>query len=233
MLFRSPDTVQGKFIGTSANMVIPQQGVYQFNVKVTDAQGRSADYPATVEILLVAPDVFTMTLSKAQVYEREPMSYAIRSGLKLGAKGDKVNTYTLRIDDTVVGTPSAVMPRMITGVPAGAHTISLSYDSASGSHGSKSVQVNVAQNQPPVCTMTKTEYAKYMVTRVAAACKDNDGKIKGYQWVIDNVVQKSGSNSIIVNMKGRTDSANVVFKALDDSGAISSYETNVTPPAMP
>jgi hypothetical protein len=228
-----PDTVQGKFSGTSANMLIPQQGVYEFNVKVTDALGRSADYPATVEILLVAPDLFTMELRKAQLYEREPMSYSIRAGLRLGAKGDTVSTYTLKIDDTVVGTPSNVMPRFIAGVPAGAHTISLSYESANGSRGSKSVQVNVAQNQPPVCTMTKTEYAKYMVTKVAATCKDNDGKLKGYQWIVDDVVQKSGASSIMVNMKDRTDSANVVFKALDDSGAIGGFETTVTKPVMP
>jgi hypothetical protein len=228
-----PDTVQGKFSGTSANMLIPRQGVYEFNVKVTDALGRSADYPATVEILLVAPDLFTMELRKAQLYEREPMSYSIRAGLRLGAKGDTVSTYTLKIDDTVVGTPSNVMPRFIAGVPAGAHTISLSYESANGSRGSKSVQVNVAQNQPPVCTMTKTEYAKYMATKVAASCKDNDGKLKGYQWIVDDVVQKSGSSSIIVNMKERTDSANVVFKALDDSGGIGGFETTVTKPVMP
>lgn len=224
-----PEGVTGTAKSSSAAVRIDTPGTYDFTAMVTDAYGNVATYEYTTTILEMKPFEFSMLLKPTSAFERSPMTYMVRPSLKLGHPKDRVSLYTLRVNNEVIGTPTSRVPSLVANLPAGTHNIELGFETKLGVSGSTSTQVTVAENVPPVCTLSALPVAKSSMVRIGANCKDTDGKLKGLSWTIDDVAQTRSSTAFALDMAGKT-SSTVGVTAKDDSGATSTATITVNGP---
>ena len=215
-----PEGMPGKGNGTTASVYLDQPGQHVISVTVTDAYKQSQTIEYVASLMEMKPFEFSITPKKILPFERAPMTYVLRTNLRLGHPRDHVKSYTLKVDGNVYGdAASRKLPTMIQGLQAGVHDIALSFETNYGVTGTATTQVTVTENQPPVCKVRSLPLGKTTSVIVLADCRDADGKVRALKWMVDGAEVVKSTPSLSLDMKDRA-SAVVSIRALDDSGVL-------------
>jgi len=98
----------------------------------------------------------------------------------------------------------------------GEHILRAEIESTYGARASQAMQVTVVANQPPVCALEAEPRSGGKYYRLTAVCKDPDGQMVGYRWVVNGVlVGLSGATLSVTPVAGQA--LVVELTAVDDS----------------
>ena len=163
-----PETLTGKVKGASTFVTINTPGTFNFAAHITDSYGVTQAYTYRANIVAMDPVSFSLDAKPTLKIERAPMAYIFKPTIKLGHPKDRLKNFTLTVDGTVLATNVTRFPGFVSGLNAGNHTIEIGFNTYMGVTSSKTVQVTVVENQPPVCTLTSKPVLKSTVAVVMA-----------------------------------------------------------------
>jgi hypothetical protein len=206
-----PSNVTGaKANGAGVVFTADSVGQYTVSVKIEDTRGNSVDVERILEVVEPVPYKFEIRMSSDNKALRNPTKMLYRVNLSGGHPKDKIASYDFTLNGQKVGDSkknifSFDLPE------AGEYELGFVANSVMGRAITGSEKVTVVGNKPPVCTVTaRGVQPKQLLT---ATCKDEDGKIKSYQWKIDGVPLSVSGNRLTV-----TAGALYELTVTDDSG---------------
>jgi len=198
--------------GRIVQVAFDQAGQHSVALAVQDARGSTATASAQVE-LAAAP---AFEVSFQPVYsnpdKREPLDVLVRARFSGGHPADRIASVTYS-----TAAPGATVNQSlgyVQGLPAGEQTIQVRATTKFGQTVTGELPVSVAVNQPPTCTVTSRQDARYVYRE--AACTDPDGRITAYRWYRNGRVVGC-SNRLTQSLADAAEP--VVFEAIDNNGA--------------
>lgn len=198
--------------GRVVQAVFPRAGSHRVTVSVRDARGSTAEAAAIVELGEAPPFAVSFQPVYSNETHREPLSVWLRPRFSGGHPADRIQDVKYALDAPGVEINHSL--GLVSGLPAGSHTIKLTATSKFGQTLAAELPVEVKPNRPPSCTVTSRSDARYIY--LAADCSDPDGKVVMYRWYRDGRVVGC-SNRLTVS---RSDvNAPFRFEAVDDNGA--------------
>jgi hypothetical protein len=144
--------------------------------------------------------------------KREPLTVLVRARFRGGHPADRITSVTYSTE-----APGAAVNQSlgyVQGLPAGSHTITVTAATKFGQTLTAALPVEVAVNQPPACTVSSRQDARYVYRE--ASCSDPDGRITAYRWYRNGRVIGC-SNRLTQSLADAA--APVYFEAVDNNGA--------------
>jgi hypothetical protein len=157
-----------------------------------------------------------LSASPSNQWSRAPMDIGLRPQVTGGHPRDRIVGYAFALDGVDQGLPPAKAFGIVRIDRPGPHDIAVTAASAMGRTVSQSLHLDLAANVPPACA-TKTTNSGNMVT-VWAQCADPDGKVAGFQWIVDGTPLATGSDHVSFNGGSTRRQAWVTLTARDDAG---------------
>ncbi|MFC6674127.1 hypothetical protein [Marinobacterium aestuariivivens] len=200
---------------------ITAPGTYPVRVTISDARGNVAVVEGTLEIGEAPPYEVAITYSASNDYSREPLELRLRPYVTGGHPRDRVVERLYQVDGEAVES-SGYSARTV--LEQGRHEVSLTIRSQMGKEVTKTMTVDVAENQPPVCSIRVDD--GYSSWRLYAECEDVDGDMDAFEWKVNGEQVSVRSNRLTL-LKGSYDDAlpQVELVGYDDAGDPSSSVT--------
>lgn len=215
-ILRSTDN----FVQFQAN----KPGIFPVSVHIEDDRGNHAEFMEYVEVLEADPMNVDLTIKPDNEYWRAPVRLSIRPTIKLGHPFDRIADYKWYINDEFLGDETKSFlnyPNLGVGV----HEIKLEVESNFGQTAVYTEQVEVVENQPPTCELQQSGYSQ--TVRLESKCIDTDGRMKRYEWEIDDYkLLNAGYRINLIRNPGET--VRIVMRGYDDSGDYDEVTTTVT-----
>ncbi|MFZ4703036.1 MAG: hypothetical protein ACOYMG_23570, partial [Candidatus Methylumidiphilus sp.] len=200
------------------SMKLQMAGSYDFGVTVSDLRGNSTTLTQTLDVQKPAPWVASVSLLASNRFNKAPMTVSAQPKVTGGHPLDYITNRRWSFD----GQEAPALANKTSGTfkvtDSGTHTFALTITSKMGEATSASGSLAVVANQPPVCTApTASPVSSLMLVNVK--CKDADGFVTGYKWLLNDVATPNGSYNITVTKSSPKKKYTATVTAIDDSGA--------------
>ncbi|WP_143562435.1 Ig-like domain-containing protein [Shewanella sp. UCD-KL12] len=208
--------------GKGMNFKVIEAGVHSIMVTVSDNRGNFAHINDFVDAVEPNDLEFKMNEVFSNKYKRAPLTASIYPNVKVGHPYDFVKEYVW----TVNGVQGEISNRAIgafNDLDVGHYEIDLDVKTNFGQTGKTSFSIDVFANKIPVCSPSIRK--QYGVHIVDANCKDEDGKITYYRWVVNGTVFSPYGSQVRFN-ENDYPSASITIEAVDDAGGIGVGQVN-------
>jgi hypothetical protein len=200
---------------------VNKAGTYNFSFKVDDDRGNTKT--RQIEVIVKDPPAYAVDayFSKSNAFDRAPLSLFTRALARGGHPADRIDDIIFKVDGEVVEDRGSYSR---TTLDEGDHTMTIEVVSRMGQNASKDFPITVKANKAPTCELVEKEYSS--TWSYTAVCKDEDGKLKKYKWLINGV--DPGRSSVRMSVpKSQFDTVPPVqLIGIDDAGAESPPATN-------
>jgi len=233
-----PNGVQGRTIGPRYDSSIQFEGAYPFSVKISDDRGNSQTLDLLVEVKEANPYELDVNILPGLRFNREPMTWIVRSRQSGGHPRDRIKNVELYIDNELVGVGRNGSPPRLFVIPkAGTYEIKLKAYSEFGKEVEQIKSITVNPNSPAECEpFTMTTSSNNDFNTLTSRCVDFDGRLKQLAWYVDGIEHRSKARRLVIDwnndpvFKGLS-VANVKFSIFDDSGAETIVEQVISRPS--
>lgn len=194
-------------------VLVKQPGEYQFQVTVSDARNNrtTLDVPLTIgEPLPYALGLSYMASNKDL---REPVEILVRAAVTGGHPRDRVETVQWLADSQQIDGTNTYGRVTFN---QGDHTIGMKITTLMGEEVMAEIPLAVAANKVPICVLTNRETIGSIM--VYADCKDEDGRMRLYEWKVDGEIRTSSSTKLSVNKRTDESLPSISVVGIDDSG---------------
>ncbi|AJF08106.1 hypothetical protein GSUB_16470 (plasmid) [Geoalkalibacter subterraneus] len=194
-----------------------EPGIHEVTCDIVDRRGFEATVTAEVEV--VEPDPFDIEFYtyESNPYGRAPLSVRLSPRVSGGHPRDRMGEFDYFLNDEKL--PDTGSTGIALDLEAGIHVIDVQGTSQMGATASAQHVVVVNENTPPECEVEKSFYdGSYPVYRFKANCEDADGRVTGYQWLIDGKSYGSSSNLLSLAAPKGDQTVRITMTATDDSG---------------
>lgn len=198
-------------------------GTYRLSVTVSDQAGHRQTLTDEVVAEPAQPIKIALAVTPSNKFLKAPLTLKVRPTVT-GLKGDKITTYEWRLNGVVV---SRAPLGVFTLPEPGEAQLSLRVGTQQQQTAEASLPVTVTANQPPTCSVSQqASLFRAKQIRLAAACLDTDGRIKGYRWDLGDgrVVE---NRAIVVATYDEPGTYHVTLTATDDNGATAEVSETV------
>ncbi|HHG1136039.1 TPA: Ig-like domain-containing protein [Klebsiella pneumoniae] len=202
------------------SFVINEPGDYNIKVTVRDARGHETVIEQPLKIGQAEPYAIDLQYSGSNKYEREPLDVLLRPYISGGHPRDRISTRVYSVDGTPLES-SGYYGRATLG--AGEHSIKLKITSEMGHEAEGEVNINVAENKLPACSLSSRETVGSWI--VYANCEDTDGRMKSYEWTIAGELQSISSDRVTISKGTYETMPTISLVGVDDSGGKSEAVT--------
>lgn len=198
---------------TQRTFKILEDGVYEISVLVKDARGHETVIKQDLAIAESAPYKVDLQYSGSNAINRAPLDVLLRPYVTGGHPLDRVDARTFTVNGEKLDV-SGHYGRVT--LQAGNHDVAFSIRSKMGEEAEAKVRISVKENIPPTCTMTQRETVGSWL--YYASCKDEDGRMKSFEWTVDGEVKAVTGDRLTLNRSGDTKKPNVQLIGIDDAG---------------
>src|SRR5690625_556646 len=206
----------------SRTIYIPEDGTYEIKVNVSDTRGNESTLSIPLKIEEAEPYEVDLKYSSSPQMLSEPAEILIRPSIKGGHPRDRIESVEwFSNGEPIEGTQT--YGRVTLG--AGVHELSMVGVSQMGEVLQESLQIEVEENQIPVCKLDARETIGSI--RLRADCHDEDGRVRYFEWDIDGEIRINSSRSYSINKRPDEPTPTVTLTAVDDSGGRSEPVTYV------
>ena len=200
--------------GKGFSFKVIEAGVHSIMATVSDNRGNFHHITGYVDA--IEPNVleFKMNDVYSNKYMRAPLTASFYPNVKIGHPYDYVKEYVW----TVNGVQGEVSSRAIgafNDLGVGHYEIDLHVTTNFGQTGTTTFAIDVKANKIPVCAPSIRK--QYGIHIVDANCKDEDGKITYYRWVVNGTVFSPYGPQVRFN-EATFPTASIVIEAVDDAG---------------
>ncbi|ODR83583.1 hypothetical protein ABT47_22615 [Shewanella xiamenensis] len=212
-----PDAIkQTSTTGKSMNFTVMKAGVHKITLTLSDNRGNFAYIDGFADAIEPAPLEFTVNDVYSNKFMRAPLTISLYPSVKLSHPYDYIKEYVW----TINGKKGEVSSRAV-GVfemlPVGHYDVELDVTSNFGQKGKYTASFDVLENKPPVCEPSVRE--QYGTHIVDANCKDSDGTISYYRWVVNGTIFSPYGAQVRFSQQDFP-SASIVIEAMDDAGGV-------------
>ncbi|WKL18771.1 Ig-like domain-containing protein [Comamonas testosteroni] len=198
---------------TLRTFVLNSTGAFDVGVVVRDARGNVAKLKETILIGEAAPYSVEVKYSGSNPINRAPLSVLLRPYVTGGHPQDRILTREFFVNGEKLNV-TGFYGRTV--LQAGEHDIQYKVVSQMGSEATAKLNISVKENQPPTCTMSSRETVGSWL--FYASCKDEDGRMKTYEWTVDGEVKAVTGDRLTLNRSGDARKPNVQLIGIDDAG---------------
>ncbi|MGI2183711.1 Ig-like domain-containing protein [Shewanella oncorhynchi] len=214
--FEADAIKQTSTTGKSMNFTVMKAGVHKITLTLSDNRGNFAYIDGFADAIEPAPLEFTVNDVYSNKFMRAPLTISLYPSVKLSHPYDYIKEYVW----TINGAKGEVSSRAV-GVfemlPVGHYDVELDVTSNFGQKGKYTASFDVLENKPPVCEPSVRE--QYGTHIVDANCKDSDGTISYYRWVVNGTVFSPYGAQVRFSQQDFP-SASIVIEAKDDAGGV-------------
>jgi hypothetical protein len=182
------DFGEGETISTTRDTVthtFVKQGSYTVRLSAVDHK----DNVSEDEVIInagVPPVEITLKPSYSNQTMRAPLDTYVRSIVSKKSTLDRLDSHEWKVDGVVQANTHPDYLRATFAEP-GDHIISYKAVMRSGTQGNQAVTISVVPNTPPVCSIDYIDqYPSTKTVVLKAECSDQDGRISGLQWDLDD-----------------------------------------------
>jgi hypothetical protein len=216
-----PDGMAGHgYTGDPAHvaMTLQMAGSHRFGVTVSDSRGNSTTLDQTLEVGEPAPWTASIALLSSNRFNKAPVTVSAQAKVAGGHPLDYITGRKWSIDGQEVASLANKAAGTFNVTDSGTHTFALTIATKMGGAASGSASMAIAANQPPVCAApTASPVSSLMLVNVK--CKDADGYVTGYRWLLNDVATPNGSYNITVSKGSPKKKYTATVTAVDDSGS--------------
>ncbi len=194
-------------------------------MEITDSRGNRSQVQTTLTALEPIPYELTLDVRPSNTHNRAPLDVTLYVDATGGHPSDRPRQYHFYQDEKLITEGTGNYARFI-GLPVGEHILRAEIESTYGARASKETRLTVVANQPPACTLDAEPRSGGKYYRLTAACKDPDGQMVGYRWVVNGTpVGLSGTTLSVTPVAGQA--LVVELTAVDDSEGQTTVNPNV------
>lgn len=190
-----------------------EPGDHMVTVRITDARGHEALVEYPISLAEAIPFTLDLELSPDNAGFREPLSLIVRPRISGGHPRDRFDSFEFTVDGETVDSLNRYAK---IDLDKGIYNIGVTMTSQMGVVTQESVNVEVFENQVPICTVSQRESITAFV--YTADCVDPDGRLRGYDWQLGDRELVSGSRSITVGKHRLEGVTQIILVGIDDSG---------------
>ncbi|QIR16322.1 Ig-like domain-containing protein [Shewanella aestuarii] len=203
--------------GKGLNFNVIKPGIHEIMVTVSDNRGNFAHITDYVEAVEPNELEFVLNDVYSNKYMRAPLTVSIYPNVKVGHPYDFVKEYSWTING-VKGDVSGRAVGAFNDLPEGHYDIILDVKTNYGQVGQETFSFDVVANKNPVCAPTsRNQYGTHIVD---ANCKDEDGRILFYKWIVNGMVFSPYGAQVRFTEHDYPNGASIVIEANDDAGGI-------------
>lgn len=199
-------------------------GDYPIDAAVNDRCGHHTPLSASVTVLPATPYTLTLELRPSNKWNRAPLDGTVYVYDQGGHPNDRPALYRYFMDGSLLEETPLDSSRF-QGLKAGLHRLRVEMESLFGASTSQSLELTVADNQPPLCQLDVDPRSSYY--RLKADCSDSDGMVAGYLWQVDGQRVSVTGNLLTLNRTGKP--LTVQLTATDDAGGQAALTQNLLP----
>lgn len=166
----------------TADFTIMNEGLHRLDVKVYDNRGNERQMTEFIEVVKAPPMEGELRIKASNDYSRAPLRLSTSVSATPGHPGDRRAEVVWMLNGEVIEGYQSSFARFNIDEP-GEHTVSVKVVSRYGQVGVFEETVVVKPNKVPVCEPT-TKIASLYV-EFNANCTDEDGRIIGYEWLLN------------------------------------------------
>jgi PKD repeat protein len=155
---------------------------------------------------------------------RAPVTVVLRPVITGGHPRDRIMSYDWTVDGQAPERPF-YSSFYATFEEPGVHHVNMTVTTKGGRTATGTLEVNVAENQLPVCELTYNDSPTMKVTRIDGSCSDPDGRIRSYTLDLGDGTSVNNRYAYARYVEGGA--YTVVLTATDDSGGVSSLEKEI------
>lgn len=201
--------------------LITAPGKYPVKVTITDARGNKSVIESTLDIKQAPPYEVGINYSASNDYNREPLELSLRPLLSGGHPRDRVEERIYKVNGQEIET-NGYSARTV--LQKGKHEVSLIMRTRMGKEISKTLEMNIVENQPPTCSIRVDD--KYSSWAFYAECKDTDGSMNAFEWKVNGNPVSVRSNRLTMSKYAYDNVMPLVeLTGFDDGGAASNKAT--------
>jgi len=201
--------------GKTLNFKVIQAGIHKITLTLSDNRGNFTFIDGFVEAIEPDPLEFKVTDIYSNKYMRMPLTISLYPSVKSNHPYDFMKSYQWTVNG-VQREPSSRAIGVFENLPSGHYEIELNVTSNFGQTGKHTMSFDVKDNQAPVCEpIVREQYGTHIVD---ANCKDSDGTISYYRWVVNGTVFTPYGAQVRFSAN-EFPSATIVIEAVDDAGA--------------
>lgn len=206
--------------GTLRSFVVNEPGDYTIKVTVRDARGHEFAIEQPLKVGQASPYAVDLQYSGSNQFEREPLDVLLRPYISGGHPRDRIASRTFSVNGAPIDGGGYYVR---TTLGAGEHSIKLKITSEMGHEAEGEVNIKVAENNLPTCSLSSRETVGSWI--VYANCEDTDGRMKSYQWTVGGELQSISSDRITISKGAYKSIPSITLVGVDDSGGKSEAVT--------
>ncbi|MGI2039628.1 Ig-like domain-containing protein [Shewanella frigidimarina] len=201
--------------GKSMNFRVLKAGVHKITLAFSDNRGNFTYIDGFVDAIEPEPLEFKVTEVFSNRYMRSPLTISLYPSVKTSHPYDFMKEFVWTINGDT-GEPSSRAIGVFDDLEPGHYDVELNVTSNFGQQGKHVMSFDVKQNQAPVCEpVVREQYGTHIVD---ANCKDSDGTISYYRWVVNGTIFSPYGAQVRFS-ENDFPSATIVIEAVDDAGA--------------
>ena len=203
----------------------PDPGSFEVTVDIVDARGSTAQATGTVTLGEPEPFVVEFMPLYSNNLKRELLDVTLRTRVTGGHPRDRLVDYVFSIDSPDAEIAGYAGTGIFKGLRHGDYVAHLEATSKLGKVVEADFPISVASNQLPTCEISTWDdalgYRWYK-----AVCSDEDGRIAGYRWYLDDKLISSGQT---IRQKINELTGTLRFESFDDAGG--TYSETLSSPS--
>ena len=193
---------------------ITEPGTYTVKVTISDARGNESVIEETLEIGEAPPYDVQINYSASNDYSREPLELRMRPYVTGGHPRDRVEERIYRVNGQEVES-SGYSARAT--LEQGSHEVALTIRTRMGKEVTQTLTMDVAENQPPVCSVRVDD--RYSSWAMFAECEDVDGDMDAFEWTVNGNPVSVRSNRLTLTKSTYDDELPLIeLVGYDDAG---------------
>jgi len=206
--------------------IYQKTGSYLVRMTATDHKGNVTTDEATINAG-VPPLELSLKMSSSNTAMRTPLTAYIRSSITKRSSLDRLESHEWRIDDTLIeGTQPEYLRTTFT--EPGEYEVLYKATMKSGTVGTKTLNVTVNPNTPPVCEIEYTDYPSSNAVILKAVCTDADGRLSSYKWDLDDGRGYRSGFTKITLPASVSRVFNIKLQATDDAGGVTEVTREIS-----
>lgn len=184
-------TVTEKRWDDMRSFLITEPGTYPVKVTISDARGNVSVIEETLEVGEAPPYDVQIKHSTSNDYSREPLELRMRPYVTGGHPRDRVVERIYKVNGQEVDS-AGYSARTV--LEKGSHEVALTVRTRMGKEITETLNIDVAENQPPVCSIRVND--RYSSWTLYAECEDVDGSVRSFEWTVNGEPVSVRSNRL-------------------------------------
>ncbi|MGP1715735.1 MAG: hypothetical protein ACTS9Y_01020 [Methylophilus sp.] len=210
-----PELILNRVTAGTAKLSIPLGGSFMAGVTISDKRGNSTSLEVPLSSNDISDIFVKMNIANASRHSHAPLDISVNTQVTGGANGDFVKDIAYDLDGAPLDFGNKSFGKVLS-IPRGNHNINVKVTTNYGKVGTQTANFEVKDNVPPVCELKITPIDN-RDAYLEVSCTDPDGRIKLYDWTVDNV--NIGARSFRWKYRKSSDKANIpVSVEITDSG---------------